>query len=178
MKSYPGRGIAHAVGLALALMAWAAVGLTAQSQTEVPRGNGEPYRMQPEAVEAIGKLKSPYCPTMLEVCPHPGGAALRDSIAQLAEAGWEADAMVEWVIGRHGEEFRAVPPRTAGGFIAWWMPALGALMAVVVTFLTLRAMRGSAEPLPEPVDQLSPEEEERLRAAMRELDAQEEATLF
>jgi len=153
-------------------------GLMAQSQTEVPRGDGEPYRMEPEAVEAINMLKSPYCPTMLEVCPSPAGAALRDSIAQLAEQGWDADALVEWVIGRHGEEYRAVPPKTAGGFIAWAMPAVGAVMAIILTLLALRAMRGAAKPLPEPMEKLSPEEEERLRAAMRELDAQEEATIF
>src|SRR6056297_1865617 len=63
--------------------------LAAQSQYELPRGEGEPYRAHPEAVEAVNKLKSPYCPTMLEVCPSPGGAALRDSIADLAEQGWE-----------------------------------------------------------------------------------------
>src|SRR6056297_3555318 len=69
----------------LPALAPGASALTAQSQYELPRGEGEPYRAHPEAVEAVNKLKSPYCPTMLEVCPSPGGAALRDSIADLAE---------------------------------------------------------------------------------------------
>jgi len=170
----------RAAGLAtlLVLVALLPSGLYAQSQYELPRGDGEPYRAHPEAVEAVGKLKSPYCPTMLEVCPSPPGAALRDSIADLAEEGWDADAIVEWVIGRHGEEYRAVPPKTAGGFVAWTMPAFGAVMLLFATIWLLQRMRGSTEVggvAPSPVSQA---DEERLRAAMRELDAEEEATFF
>jgi len=78
----------------LVLFALIPAALSAQSQYELPRGDGEPYRAHPEAVEAVNKLKSPYCPTMLEVCPSPAGAALRDSIADLAEQGRDAD----WIV--------------------------------------------------------------------------------
>lgn len=152
--------------------------LSAQSQYELPRGEGEPYRAHPEAVEAVNKLKSPYCPTMLEVCPSPGGAALRDSIADLAEEGWNANRIVEWVIDRHGEEYRAVPPRTAGGFVAWWMPAFGAVMLFFATIWVLQRIRRSPQEKPAPVTDVSDEDEARLREAMRELDAEEEATFF
>jgi len=152
--------------------------LAAQSQYELPRGEGEPYRAHTEAVEAVNKLKSPYCPTMLEVCPSPGGAALRDSIADLAEQGWEANRIVEWVIDRHGEEYRAVPPRTAGGFVAWWMPAFGAVMLLFATIWVLLRIRRNPEEKPAPVTNVSDEDEVRLREAMRELDAEEEATFF
>jgi len=152
--------------------------LSAQSQYELPRGEGEPYRAHPEAVEAVNKLKSPYCPTMLEVCPSPGGAALRDSIADLADEGRDADWIVEWVIARHGEEYRAVPPKTAGGFVAWWMPAFGAVMLFFATIWVLQRIRRDPEEKPAPVTDVSDVDEARLRAAMRELDAEEEATFF
>jgi len=115
---------------------------------------------------------------MLEVCPSPGGAALRDSIADLAEQGWEANRIVEWVIDRHGEEYRAVPPRTAGGFVAWWMPAFGAVMLLFATIWVLLRIRRNPEEKPAPVTNVSDEDEVRLREAMRELDAEEEATFF
>lgn len=166
-----------AAGL-LPVVAPGASALSAQSQYELPRGDGEPYRAHPEAVEAVNKLKSPYCPTMLEVCPSPAGAALRDSIADLAEQGWEADRIVEWVVGRHGEEYRAVPPRTAGGFVAWWMPAFGAVMLFLGTLWVLQRIRRDPEEKPAPVSEVSDADEARLREAMRELDAEEEATFF
>lgn len=167
------------LAVALAPAATPGGALSAQSQYELPRGDGEPYRAHPEAVEAVNKLKSPYCPTMLEVCPSPGGAALRDSIADLAEQGWNADRIVEWVIDRHGEEYRAVPPKTAGGFVAWWMPAFGAVLLFLGTIWVLqRIRRDPAEIRPEPVSEVSEEDQARLREAMRELDAEEEATFF
>lgn len=186
MQTYASRlGRIGTVGLVLAL----AMGadplvapdrgeLAAQSQHELPRGDGEPYRAHPEAVEAVSKLKSPYCPTMLEVCPSPPGAALRDSIADLAEQGWDSDRIVEWVIDRHGEEYRAVPPKSAGGFVAWWMPAFGAVMLLLGTIWVLQRIRRDPEDRPAPSGAMSDEDEARLREAMRELDAEEEATFF
>jgi cytochrome c-type biogenesis protein CcmH/NrfF len=173
----PALAILVAVGMAPAMDPGAA--LSGQSQREVPRGDGEAWSVPPAATEAIGKIKSPYCPgQMLEVCPSPAGAALRDSIADLAEQGWEADRIVEWVIDRHGEEYRAVPPKTAGGFVAWWMPAFGAVMLFLATIWVLQRMRRDPEMTPATVVDVSDEEHARLREAMRELDAEEEATFF
>lgn len=164
--------------LVLALLVMASAPLTAQSQYELPRGDGEPYRAHPEAVKAVNMLKSPYCPTMLEVCPSPAGAALRDSIADLAEQGRDADWIVEWMVARHGEEYRAVPPKTAGGFVAWTMPAFGAVMLLFGTIALLQRMRGTPAERPVAATVVSEADEDRLRAAMRELDAEEEATFF
>jgi cytochrome c-type biogenesis protein CcmH/NrfF len=172
------RALALLLAVGVAPMFVSGGDLAAQSQYELPRGDGEPYRAHPEAVEAVNKLKSPYCPTMLEVCPSPAGAALRDSIADLAEQGWESDRIVEWVIDRHGEEYRAVPPRTAGGFVAWWMPAFGAVMLLLGTIAVLQRMRSDPEARPARVHHVSEDDHARLREAMREIDAEEEATFF
>ncbi len=171
--------LAVLLGFGLAPAAGSGGGLAAQSQREVPRGDGDAWSVPPAATEAISKIKSPYCfAQMLEVCPSPAGAALRDSIADLAEEGWDADRIVEWVIDRHGEEYRAVPPKTASGFVAWWMPAFGAVGLFLATILVLRRIRSDPANRPTVVADVSEADDARLREAMRELDAEEEATFF
>lgn len=163
--------------LLAALLLPAAV--AAQSQREVPRDQPGQYVKPPAAQEAIDKLKSPYCPgLMLEVCPSPGGAALRDSLADLAEQGWTADQIVEWVITNHGEEWRALPKAEGRSLVAWIVPPLGVLLGLVLVVVVLRKMRAGRDVVTPLEDELSDEEETRLREAMKELDKEEEATFF
>jgi cytochrome c-type biogenesis protein CcmH/NrfF len=70
-------------------------------------------RSEDAAERAIGQVRSPYCPgLMLEVCPSPEAGALRDSIRDLAREGMGEQELMEWMIDRHGEEWRAVPKRS------------------------------------------------------------------
>jgi cytochrome c-type biogenesis protein CcmH len=152
----------------------------AQAANERPvRGEGLQAR-NPEASSAIDQLKSPYCPgLMLEVCPSPGGQALRDTLQMLADDGWNADQIVDWVVANHGEEYRAMPKRSGASLLlAWVIPPLGVLGGLVMVLVALRRMR-AARPTRAPVlEDLSDEDEERLREAVRALDAEEEATFF
>jgi cytochrome c-type biogenesis protein CcmH/NrfF len=154
--------------------------LSAQAANERPvRGEGAEAR-HPEAAKAIDQIKSPYCPgMMLEVCPSPGGQALRDSLQMLAEDGRTAEQIVEWVVANHGEEYRALPKRSGASLIlAWIVPPVvvfGGLAAVIVALRSMRAGRPPRDPIR---DDLSPEEEARLREAVEEMDAEEEATFF
>jgi len=98
-----------------------------------------------EADRAIDRLRSPYCPGfMLRVCTSGQAAALRDSIYDLAAEGMGSDELVEWMIGRHGEEWRAVPKRSGAGLFAWVIPPVAVLLAVagVVTWLRGHRPRG------------------------------------
>ena len=149
----------------------------AQAQSELPPEGAGPYERPPAAVEAIRKLRSPYCPGfMLEVCSSSQGAALRDSIEQLADMGWSADSIVEWMIGNHGEQYRALPPREGTGLLAWLMPPAAILAgASVLGFAFLRMRRRHAEAGPLAIEETSPEDEERLAQALRELEKEEEA---
>jgi len=150
---------------------------TAQAQSERPPEGAGPYERPPAAVEAIRQLRSPYCPgMMLEVCSSSQGAALRDSIEQLADEGWEADAIVEWMIGNHGEEYLALPPREGAGLLAWLMPPAAVLVgAGILGFAFLRMRRRQREAPPPATEDLSPEDEDRLAQALRELEKEEEA---
>lgn len=166
-----------AVGLTLA---FGPLALSAQAANERPvRGDGI-RESHPEAQKAIQQLKSPYCPGfMLEVCSSSQGAALRDSIQMLAEQGRTSDEIVEWMLANHGEEYRALPKRTGASLLlAWVVPPLGVLLGFAIVIVALRRMRAQRPPRALPEGDLSPEDQARLRQAMREIDAEEEATFF
>lgn len=133
-----------------------------------------PYVRHPEAVKAIDRLKSPYCPGMLEVCSSGGGAALRDSIEMLADDGWAADSIVAWVLANHGEDLLALPPMRGKALVAWVVPPLAVLMGLGLVILALQRMRRSRPSRAALEHDLSPEDEEQLREALRELEAEEE----
>ena len=172
------RGFAFAVLTGLFLQAPGAP-LSAQAQWEVPRSEPGQYQRPEAAQEAMDQLKSPYCPgLMLEVCPSPGGAALRDSLSMLAEEGWSSDQLVDWVLANHGEQWLALPRAQGRSLIAWVVPPLAVLLGVLLVVVALRKMR-QGRVVVEPLEaDLSDEEEASLREAIRELDAEEEATYF
>lgn len=129
--------------------------------------------VHPEARRAISELRSPYCPgLMLEVCPSPQAAELRDSIDALARAGLSADSIVERVLAEHGEEWRAVPRREGAGWWAWLLPPFALLLGLgVVAVLLARKRRArSAEGSFSEPDEA---DRERLDRALEELDRSE-----
>jgi len=145
----------------------------AQAQHERPPVDSGPHTPHPEALEAIDRLKSPYCPGfMLEVCPSPNAAALRDSLDMLAREGWSADSLVAWMLANHGDTLSALPPARGRTLIAWIVPPVAVLLgigAVVVALRKLRRPPGGAPP-----QQVSEDERHRLDEALRELEAEEE----
>jgi cytochrome c-type biogenesis protein CcmH/NrfF len=114
---------------------------------------------------------------MLEVCPSSGGAMLRDSIQAMAEAGMSADSIVERVIRQFGEEWRAEPVARGMGLWAWLLPPLMLIggLGVVAAVLAHRRRNGGPEVSEaEPGPLVGPEDEARLKDAMKEMDEAEE----
>jgi cytochrome c-type biogenesis protein CcmH len=171
------RGSAPVSGLVFLLLALLMVPvlpatLFAQAE-QVTRG-------EDTAERAIGQIRSPYCPgLMLEVCPSPEAGALRDSIRDLAREGMAEAEIVEWMVGRHGEEWRAVPKRTGRGMFAWLFPPLFLIAGAGLVFAHLRRGRTRSEdaaPGDRPQqDELSDTERARLDAALSEWEMEEEA---
>ncbi|MEE8148436.1 MAG: cytochrome c-type biogenesis protein CcmH [Longimicrobiales bacterium] len=160
------------VYLAAMVSAAQAQPLVAQGQDDALRGPIEPH---PAADEAIARLKSPYCPgQMLEVCTSYTGALLRDSMQALAREGMTTDELVEWMLARHGEEYLAYPRASGAGLVAWLVPPAAILLGILVVVTTLRYMRRSAPPEEVVPLELSAEEEDRLREALKEMDSAEE----
>lgn len=124
------------------------------------------------AREAINGLWSPYCPgLMLQVCSSQGGADMRDSIEVQARSGMSSDAIVDFWVMRFGEKYRAEPKFSGVGRFAWLTPYMVLLAGVAVALgvLAQRRTRTAAGPVVE----VTPAEEERLSAALAELDRAE-----
>ena len=121
------------------------------------------------AQQAIAEIRSPYCPgLMLEVCPSPQAELLRDSIRASAAAGETARQIVEDVLARHGEEWRAVPRRSGFGLWAWLIPPV--LLIGAGAWLWRRAWlsRRAAPQRTDATPEITPEDRVRLDAALRE----------
>ena len=145
--------------------------LVAQGQDAL-QGPLEPH---PAADEAIARLKSPYCPgLMLEVCTSYTGALLRDSIQALAREGLTTDELVDWMLARHGEEYLAYPRASGAGLLAWLVPPSVMLLGILVVVMALRYMRARAPAVDVTPTDLSTEEEDRLREALKDMDSAEE----
>jgi len=158
--------------LLLALVAAAGLGAAAPVWAQTRTAATEAV-----AMEAIGQIRSPYCPgLMLEVCPSQQAEFLRDSIRTLAAEGVPAQAIVERVIAAHGEQFRALPKRSGAGMWAWVMPPLVLLVGLALVAWRIARLRrvraGVVEPDAAP---LSDEERGRLEAALRGFDREEVA---
>lgn len=157
--------------LLVGLLAFVAV--MAPVSVDAQRSQDRPNAAQAEA--AIAQLRSPYCPgLMLEVCPSASAAALRDSIYDLAAEGYTTDQLVEWMLARHGEEWRGVPQRSGAGLLAWLVPPLALLVGIGVVVGWMRANRAETAATPAQVTPISDADRERLAAALREWEESSE----
>lgn len=139
------------------------------------QGQVSPEQAQKNADAAIGQLRSPFCPgLMLEVCPSPPAEALRDSIRGMAAEGQGVKQLVEGVLARHGEEWRAVPKRSGVGLLAWLVLPFALVAGGVVVWARVKAMRGQGQVYALGGGQgMTDDERVRLDAALREFEQQE-----
>lgn len=125
------------------------------------------------AREAISQLRSPYCPgLMLEVCPSAPAELLRDSIRARAAAGASSEEIVEDVIARHGEQWRAVPEKRGAGLLAWIATPVFLLIGAGLAAVKLGGLRRLPR-RPESVP-LSDADRDELDAALAELERESE----
>jgi len=151
--------------------------IPALAVAQIPPGEGEGtgYVPHPEATRAINRLKSPYCPgQMLETCPSPNAAALRDSLEMFAQEGWDADSLVVWMLATHGEQWRAMPKIEGRGALAWVMPPMALVLGLAVVGIVLKKIAPPKEKVVVADVSLSPEEEALMKDALRELEEEDE----
>jgi cytochrome c-type biogenesis protein CcmH/NrfF len=165
------RGLLRRVGVLLVVLA-AIVAASTSVSAQV-----SPEEAQKTADAAIGRLRSPYCPgLMLEVCPSAPAEALRDSIRGLAAEGQDVKQIVEGVLARHGEEWRAVPKRSGAGLLAWLVLPVVLIVGGLFVWSRVRAMRGQGQVYAVAAGQgMTDEERTRLDAALREFERREDA---
>ncbi len=111
---------------------------------------------------------------MLQVCSSDTGGALRDSIQAMAREGWTTDELVDWVLANHGEEYLAYPEVSGTGLLAWLVPPGAILLGILAVMTALRYMRRGSPPEDTAALELSTEEEDRLREAMKEMESADE----
>ena len=162
------RGLRGLGFLAVALMiVVVAAPLVAQVSEDEARKNAD---------AAIARIRSPYCPgLMLEVCPSSQAEALRDSIRVAAAQGQSAERIVEDVLARHGEEWRAVPRRSGAGLLAWLILPLALVVGGLVLWGRIKVMRTQGPARAAAAGPMSDEERARLDAALREFEHAEDA---
>lgn len=164
----PLRGRVRRAGILLVVLA-AIVATSAAVSAQV-----SPVQAQKTADEAIGRLRSPFCPgLMLEVCPSPPAEALRDSIRGLAAEGQDVKQIVEGVLTAHGEEWRAVPKRSGVGLLAWLVLPFVLVGGGLFVWTRVKAMRGQGQ-VYAVGGAMTDEERVRLDAALREFDRRED----
>lgn len=147
----------------------------AEAFGQSPQDLNEVIQAHPEGDDAIGKLKSPFCPgLMLEVCAHPDSKSLRDTLQNMAHAGIPSDSLVTWMLGTYGEHYRAVPETRGSGLFAWLMPPLVLLGGVFFVVLGLSHVKKGRSVDPPTAKPLSEDEESVLEAALQEMKTAEE----
>lgn len=123
------------------------------------------------ADRAQGRIRSPFCPgLMLEVCPTPDAARLRDTIQTWAERGVTADSIVSLIVAQYGEEYRGYPQTEGKGWLAWLVPPGAILLGVLAIVAALKHLRRAGEARALPVTQADQEE---VRRALREMEEAE-----
>jgi cytochrome c-type biogenesis protein CcmH/NrfF len=164
------RGRVRGVGVLLVVVA-SVVAAGGSAAAQVPE-----EQARKTAEQAIGNLRSPFCPgLMLEVCPSPNAEALRDTIRMAAAQGQRANQIVEGVLARHGEEWRAVPKRSGAGLLAWLMLPFALVAGGVFVWSRVRAMRAQGQVYAVAAGQgVTDDERARLDAALREFDRRED----
>jgi cytochrome c-type biogenesis protein CcmH/NrfF len=161
------RGLRGFGFLAVALMLVVAAPLFAQVSEDQARATAD---------AAISRIRSPYCPgLMLEVCPSTQAEGLRDSIRVMAAQGQSAGAIVEDVLARHGEEWRAVPKRSGAGLLAWLILPMALVVGGLVLWGRVKVMRTQGPARAAADGPMSDEERARLAAALREFEQAEGA---
>ena len=155
-----------------ALVAFLLVAAPAVAQQ--PPRSGESLTVHPEARTAIDGLKSPYCPgSMLEVCSSSGGAMLRDTIQAMAESGLAGDSIIEIILAEYGEQWRAEPKVSGTGMWAWLLPPVGLVGGLAAVGVVLARRRREEESVVRR-HAPTPEDEARIREALKVLDEEEE----
>jgi cytochrome c-type biogenesis protein CcmH/NrfF len=141
-----------ACALAVVLMAprasQAQAGAMAPQRAEDAPSQAERARLMEEV---SGRVMCPSCGTTLDNSDSPAADRMRDYIDERITDGWTADEIVNGLVVEYGgdQDILAAPPTdTRRGMLAWGVPALVALAALVGGALSVRRWRRASEPRP------------------------------
>jgi len=152
----------------LCVIACASGRATADERTEL---------LDKQSYELYQQVFSPFCPgRSLNDCPSSKAHELKLEMRAQLESGVPPQTILENVIAKFGEKYRAVPAYQGFGKLVWWVPFGFVLLGLVIAYgrVARRGKRGSGEKSPAssvPVaSQLSPEMQARIERELSWLD--------
>lgn len=95
--------------------------------------DGRSASVEKEATGLYQGVMSPFCAgRSLNDCPSSKAQELKDEMRARLEAGESRDVILEDVIARYGEQYRAVPLFAGFGIFVWVVPVGFVLLGLVV----------------------------------------------
>ena len=88
-------------------------------------------------------LICPVCPAeSIDQAQVPLARQMRQQVREMLAAGSSRQEILDWFADRYGPGVLAAPPKTGVNLLAWTLPIVGVLAALVVGGLAIRAMTG------------------------------------
>lgn len=132
---------ALAVLLAVAFCCLALAVGAAYAQTPVPAYD------EAEAQSIDRMLICPVCPAeSIDQAQVPLARQMRQQVREMLAAGSSRQEILDWFADRYGPGVLAAPPKTGVNLLAWTLPVVGVLAALVAGALAIRAMTGHRRP--------------------------------
>lgn len=129
----------------------------AEAAASAPAPRLEQRRDTPQtSVDEVSReVMCPSCDTTLDQSNSPAAERMRAWVASAVAAGWTEEEIRDGLVEEYGgEEAILATPRANGlGLLAWLVPAIVALIALVGGFVLVRRWRSDARPPAAPGDE-------------------------
>jgi cytochrome c-type biogenesis protein CcmH len=124
--------------VAVALFVWFMFALSALPAS----ADGRSAALEKETTALYQGMLSPFCAgRSLNDCPSSKAQELKDEMRARLEAGESKDVILEDVIARYGEQYRAVPLFAGFGVFVWIVPIGFVLVGLTVAVLVSSGRR-------------------------------------
>ena len=100
-----------------------------------------------EEAQAIDQmLMCPVCPAeSIDQAQVPLAKQMRQRVRELLAEGATREEVLDYFADRYGQNVLASPPKSGVNLLAWALPIVGLLAALVAVFFVLRAMKGGGD---------------------------------
>lgn len=135
-------------------------------------GDERSEKLDREATTLYQQVFSPFCPgRSLNDCPSSKAAELKDEMRAQLESGASPEAVLQGVIDKYGEQYRAVP-RFAGVGIFVWVVPLGFVLFGLIAAVVVSLGRKKTGPVVDSsrTDSISSDDERRIAEELAKLD--------
>jgi len=125
-----------------------------------------------EATNLYQQVFSPFCPgRSLNDCPSSKAGELKDQMRAELEAGKAPEVILNEVIQKFGEQYRAVPRFAGVGMFVWLVPIGFVVVGLLIAAgLSIRRNRNQATRPDVSTPALSTEDEQRIRDELSRIE--------